>query len=435
MNPKSISFTVLLLLALLTNTSQVNSQFSLYVTVQTDKTAYAAGELANITGNVTFEGELVQDGLIGIQIENAYPHKTIVLRTLPLTTNLSGDFYIKITSFFPCNEIGQEIDPITKRNSHIWFTMTVENDGFTNKAAHVSITIVDSELVPLETDRANFTVVPGIPNEFRPRMYIPDWATVGTAFVYANVYNSWPKDGGRPLCPEKISCLNIIESAYSADPSKNMSPNQPAQNGTYETVFRLPPDMTQGGQITASAWSRGYTGSSSTSFGTIHNIAVMNIQCPTEVYNDWLAPVTVTMQNKGTSSETFTVTLYSNSSFIETKQVTNLGPRQNIDLTFTWNTTGSTLCANYTLQAIADTVENETDTTDNTLECGPIWIKMLGDVDGDREIDIFDVVKVTYIYKSKEGDSNWNLMADLKRDGTINIYDVVIVCIKYNTSY
>jgi PKD repeat protein len=526
MNPKVILPTVLIVLALLVNTSQVRSQFYLDVTVKTDETSYTKRELVNIQGNVTFEGELVQDGLIGIQIEN--PLRSIILRTLPLTTNLSDTFTTKVTSLFLCDAYGQEIDPSMERSNYIWFNMTVKNEGFSSQLACVSITILDNALIPLDLDMASFTIPSGKSNTFMPRMYIPNWATIGTAFVYANVYNSYPKDGGRPICPEEISYFNIIESIYAGEPSNNTSPDPPAQNGIYETGFRLPPDMLPGAyEVTASAWCRGYTGSSSTSFNVyyvpsppwssfvakpptvcpgypitfdasssspegyndsitsyfwtfgdttnttgkvvthgyanvgnysvtlnvtdnegfwnttsrivkiamIRNIAVTDLQSSEEVYNDWLAPVTVTVKNKGATFETFNVTLYSNSSFIETKQVTNLGPLQCTDLTFTWNTTGLILCANYTLEATADTLENETDTTDNTLECGPIWVKMLGDIDGNRKIDIFDVVKVAIAYKSEEGDPNWDFTLDLKRDGIIDIFDVVVVCAKYNTSY
>ncbi|MDH5447909.1 MAG: hypothetical protein OEY24_05015 [Candidatus Bathyarchaeota archaeon] len=50
-----------------------------------------------------------------------------------------------------------------------------------------------------------------------------------------------------------------------------------------------------------------------------------------------------------------------------------------------------------------------------------------GDVDWDGDVDIYDIVKITGIYWSKRGDSNWNPYADLKHDDdwTINIYDVV----------
>jgi hypothetical protein len=167
----------------------------------------------------------------------------------------------------------------------------------------------------------------------------------------------------------------------------------------------------------------------------IHDIAVLDVMCLQRIYDEWIVSVTVTVKNKGTVSETFTVTLYANTSLIETKQVSNLGPLLTQTLTFTWNTTGLTLLANYTLQASAIILENETDTTDNTKIFGPILVTMLGDIMFNQKIDLYDATYVLGIYGVKKGDPQWDIMADFRRDDAINLYDAVVLLGRYGVKY
>jgi len=57
------------------------------------------------------------------------------------------------------------------------------------------------------------------------------------------------------------------------------------------------------------------------------------------------------------------------------------------------------------------------------------WMKP--DLNHNNIIDIYDVVMVTGIYGSREGDPNFNATRDLYPDGIINIYDVVKVTGRY----
>jgi hypothetical protein len=47
----------------------------------------------------------------------------------------------------------------------------------------------------------------------------------------------------------------------------------------------------------------------------IYNVAVMSISCLNRAYDDWKVPVSVTLKNRGTFSETLNVTLYANGVF------------------------------------------------------------------------------------------------------------------------
>jgi peptide/nickel transport system substrate-binding protein len=88
--------------------------------------------------------------------------------------------------------------------------------------------------------------------------------------------------------------------------------------------------------------------------------------------------INVTAANQGGHTETFNVTVYANTTTIETREVT-LTSENSTTITFTWNTTGFAR-GNYTIGAVADTVPGETDTADNNCPGGWILITKVGDL-------------------------------------------------------
>jgi hypothetical protein len=168
-----------------------------------------------------------------------------------------------------------------------------------------------------------------------------------------------------------------------------------------------------------------------------HDIGITYIGKVWEMYIRWVVPlktvvglgfrllINVFVMNYGRYSETFNVTVYANTPAIETVTNITLANRNSITLNFTWNTAGFDK-GNYTISAYATPVPGETDTADNTLKAPtPIEITIPGDVDGNHVVNILDVVKITGIYASKQGDPNFNANSDIDGDGKISILDVV----------
>ena len=54
--------------------------------------------------------------------------------------------------------------------------------------------------------------------------------------------------------------------------------------------------------------------------------------------------------------------------------------------------------SHYSLKVQLDVLENETNIEDNLIVFGPIDVFKLGDVNGDRAIDIYDVATVCVLY-------------------------------------
>lgn len=60
---------------------------------------------------------------------------------------------------------------------------------------------------------------------------------------------------------------------------------------------------------------------------------------------------------------------------------------------------------------------------------------MPGDVDGDRDVDIFDIVRIAIGYGTEPPDPRYDPTCDLDGDGDIDIFDIVIACANYGESW
>jgi len=161
-----------------------------------------------------------------------------------------------------------------------------------------------------------------------------------------------------------------------------------------------------------------------------HDLAVTNtIISKTVIGQGYSATVNITVQNQGSQTQIFNITLYANTSIIQTLQLYLLSGNTTTT-TITWNTTGWTK-GTYTLKATVTIIPAETDTADNTFTYGIVKVTVPGDVDGDRDIDIYDIVKIASAYGAKRGESRYDANSDIDGNGEINIYDVVIATSRY----
>ncbi|MDH5448121.1 MAG: cohesin domain-containing protein [Candidatus Bathyarchaeota archaeon] len=165
----------------------------------------------------------------------------------------------------------------------------------------------------------------------------------------------------------------------------------------------------------------------------IRDVAIVDVRTSRNAtYPGRLVNVTVVAANLGDMIETFNVTAYYDSNEIGTQTVFNLAPHRNTTLTFTWNTTGLQPCNNYTIKAEAWQVPYEINIENNIYTDGFVKIKMIGDVNGDGIIDIYDLTAACGAYGSREGDPNWNPEVDLAPIwGIIEIYDLVTIASRY----
>jgi subtilisin family serine protease len=159
-----------------------------------------------------------------------------------------------------------------------------------------------------------------------------------------------------------------------------------------------------------------------------HEIATLTVEPqPTVVYPIDPVNITVTVKNKGLSTETFNVTVYYNATAIATQTVLNLPPHNATALIFAWNTIGVTP-SHYTITAQADPVPDEYNTTDNTATyAGTVTIKTLGDANNDNAVDNFDLVQLMVAYGSTASSDNWNAECDFNRDLIVDAGDLRVL--------
>ena len=105
-----------------------------------------------------------------------------------------------------------------------------------------------------------------------------------------------------------------------------------------------------------------------------HDIAVTDVTpSKTVVRQGSSVNIDVTVANEGDYPETFDITVYADTTEIETQETT-LSSGASTTLTFTWNTTGFAAEGQYTISAYAWPVPGETDTADNTLVNGCVSV-------------------------------------------------------------
>jgi len=125
------------------------------------------------------------------------------------------------------------------------------------------------------------------------------------------------------------------------------------------------------------------------------------------------------VENQGSHTETFDVTLYANLLIIQTQTIT-LDSGASTTLTFTWNTASYGINA-YAISAYAWPVPDETLLEDNTLVGGTVAVTIPGDVTGDFLVNIMDAAQLglNWLHLVPPAPAN----VDINGDGIINVAD------------
>jgi hypothetical protein len=139
-----------------------------------------------------------------------------------------------------------------------------------------------------------------------------------------------------------------------------------------------------------------------------------------------------TIMNSGDFSEEFNVTLYVNGTSTDARRL-SLSSYTPTIVIFVLNTSSMSM-GKYNVTIYAEPVENETLTSDNTCYC-TVTVTILGDINGDFTVDIYDAIMLAGAYNSRLGSPNWNINADINGDGIVDIYDAIILANHYNQHY
>jgi len=158
----------------------------------------------------------------------------------------------------------------------------------------------------------------------------------------------------------------------------------------------------------------------------VHDVAVTNVTSPkTVVFQGYSFNVTVTAADLGSYPETFNATVYANTTFVASQNIT-LTSEGSENFTFTCYATGLAL-GNYTISAYAWPVSGETNTANNNFTDGFVYVSMVGDLNCDGKCDGRDITVVAKCFGSKLGDSRYNPNCDILNRGRIDGRDITIV--------
>jgi hypothetical protein len=138
--------------------------------------------------------------------------------------------------------------------------------------------------------------------------------------------------------------------------------------------------------------------------------------------------VTVRVLNEGITPQSCDVTVYVNSTPMETKVLSNLPPNSTTVLNFSWNT-GNWTYGDYILSAKANVSYNR---------FSDYYVSRLvlsGDLNGDGIVDIYDAIILAGAYNATPDKPTWNSNADINGDGIVDIYDAILLANHFNKSY
>jgi hypothetical protein len=165
-----------------------------------------------------------------------------------------------------------------------------------------------------------------------------------------------------------------------------------------------------------------------------HDITVMELSVNRDIVGQgYSTQINVTICNTGHYMEEVNVTTSANGTLLDTRQL-NLTSGEETSITIAWVTISESL-GNYTISSIVEPVEGEVYIDDNALVAGPVLITIPGDVDGDYDVDIFDIVTMAGDYGSNEGDPEFDPISDINGNGAIDIFDIVIAAGNYGESF
>ena len=163
----------------------------------------------------------------------------------------------------------------------------------------------------------------------------------------------------------------------------------------------------------------------------IHDIAVKSITpFKTVVFEGYCFSLNITIENQGNLPETFNITIYGNQNVLN-ETYTSLDAGYSKTLVYSWDLFDAQAYEDYILNATVNKVDGENDTSDNSLEYMGLTVTYPGDIDGDHDVDIFDIVLIALGYGSVKGDQEYNPNSDIDCDGDIDIFDIVSIVVFY----
>ncbi|MCS7125043.1 MAG: hypothetical protein NZ932_06510 [Candidatus Bathyarchaeota archaeon] len=221
----------LLLLTTLFNI-KANALPQLSVNVTTDKPYYLYRDVVHVYGNLTYNNNPVNEGLVAIQIKNP-EGKIIFARTVPAKQTPKATWEVEIVSFYSCDMHGKPKNTFRKPGM-AYLNVTVKNNVHYQREILIIITVYDFDYTMIDIAALSTTIPAMGVVSFLTDVYIDSWVSAGEATAYACVWSDWLHMLGKPYCPERYTSFNIV---------KLITPTPIPDIGgcSYHAAFRLNP--------------------------------------------------------------------------------------------------------------------------------------------------------------------------------------------------
>jgi hypothetical protein len=233
------------------------------------------------------------------------------------TLTFKAGWMIKLTDIATLNAQGVPEEYYLRQNT-IVFDLTVKNSAGTAKPATITIDAQDSASYPIIHIQLDDLVVPSGVSHVNASARIPVEASLGQATVLAAAYTAPVAHGGVLYSPAVSTTFEIIEN----------------------------------------------------------DIAIVAVTpSETVVQKGEIVEIAVKVKNKGNETVSFGVAAYYDHTLIGEERIEDLASSAETQLVFKWNTTDVSQ-GTYTVSAVAETVEGEIETADNTFVDGTVTVML-----------------------------------------------------------
>jgi len=170
----------------------------------------------------------------------------------------------------------------------------------------------------------------------------------------------------------------------------------------------------------------------------IHDVAIVDVgPSKTVAGQGYPVSINVTVENQGTASETFNITVYANADDVGRLENLALSSGSSAVFTFTWDTEGFAY-GNYTTSAVVNLPSYmvDVDPADNSKPASrDVMITVPGDVNGDRIADVYDSLLLAKAYSAQLGSPQWNPETDINSDNKTDASDLTILSTNYGHNW
>jgi hypothetical protein len=360
---------------------------------------------AHLQINFTLIGSYVQ----GTQVSNSLkmvfgdiqPGQTVIGYWL-MVSSLNGTFTEFTATYTHSSALGGEETSLITVSTHILMRDIMIND--TSFAFLIGTNNTTPEQIVDPSTGASATVIPvsyNITRQDSASLTIQAEKGAGS-WIWIPVDD--PFNNQKSILKIQRSDGKILnESNYWMKDGKIFIVDDPQQS--YTILYGLPPDV------------------------AVDSITLLK----TAIGKGFLTPINVTLENHGLFPETFNVTIYANETIIETRPITLING-SSANITFMWNTTNFAY-GDYTLKAYAWPVAGEANTADNAYTYGLVQVTIMGDVDGNGNVNVLDAIDLSNSFGKSMGQAGFNPNADFDDNGVINILDAITLASNFGQHY